>query len=117
MGAARDPRVVTPQPNAAPPPTEAPKDLAPAPASTALARPPDPMQAIDLLGGAADPVWAVEGLANCRLPYLIGVRHHSPVLASAMPALLDAAGPDLLLVEMPEELQPWLVWLGTEDLE
>ena len=60
---------------------------------------------------------AVAALADCRAPYLIGVRHHSAVLANALPALLDAAAPDLVLLELPEELQPWLEWLGAEDLE
>jgi len=32
-----------------------------------------------------DPSLAVDALASCRDPFLIGVRHHSPVLASAMP--------------------------------
>jgi hypothetical protein len=64
-----------------------------------------------------DPAHAVDALADCRAPYLIGVRHHSAVMASAMPALLDAAAPDLVLLELPEELQPWLEWLGAEDLE
>nr|WP_222108389.1 DUF5682 family protein [Streptomyces cupreus] len=45
-------------------------------------------------------------------PYLIGVRHHAPSLAAAMPALLDAAKPDVVLVELPDEMQEWLPWLG-----
>ena len=64
-----------------------------------------------------DPHAALEALAAWRMPYLVGVRHHSPVLAAALPALLDALEPDLVLVEMPEELQPWLSWLGAPDLE
>ncbi|WP_265293068.1 vWA domain-containing protein [Streptomyces sp. SHP 1-2] len=48
-------------------------------------------------------------------PYLIGVRHHAPSLAAAVPALLDAAGPDVLLVELPAEMQEWLPWLGHEE--
>ena len=63
-----------------------------------------------------DPAQAVDALADCRAPYLIGVRHHSAVLASAIPALLDAAAPDLVLLELPEELQPWLEWLGAETI-
>jgi len=47
--------------------------------------------------------------------HLIGVRHHSPMLAAAMPALLDAARPDALLVELPTEMQPWLQWLAHPD--
>ncbi|WP_312871176.1 DUF5682 family protein, partial [Streptomyces lonarensis] len=45
-------------------------------------------------------------------PYLIGVRHHSPALAAAVPALLTAADPQVLLVELPAETQPWLRWLA-----
>ncbi|MEU7002151.1 DUF5682 family protein [Nonomuraea sp. NPDC046570] len=60
-----------------------------------------------------DPVAAVEELVACRSPYLVGVRHHSPVLAAAMPALLEAAAPDAVLVELPGELEPWLEWLGS----
>ncbi|MET9072303.1 DUF5682 family protein [Streptomyces sp. NPDC004232] len=45
----------------------------------------------------------------------MGVRHHAPSLAAAVPALLDAAGPDVLLVELPAELQEWLPWLAHEE--
>ncbi|MFI2780799.1 DUF5682 family protein [Streptomyces sp. ALB3] len=50
-------------------------------------------------------------------PLLIGVRHHAPSLAAALPALLDAAAPDILLVELPAEFQPWLGWLAHEETE
>nr|WP_055585895.1 DUF5682 family protein [Peterkaempfera griseoplana] len=46
---------------------------------------------------------------------LIGVRHHSPALAAAVPALLAAARPDVVLVELPEELEEWLPWLVHPD--
>lgn len=46
---------------------------------------------------------------------LIGIRHHSPALAAAMPALLAAARPDLVLVELPSELEEWLPWLVHPD--
>ncbi|MEU9734888.1 DUF5682 family protein [Streptomyces sp. NPDC048002] len=55
---------------------------------------------------------AVAALTDPAAPYLIGVRHHAPSLAAAVPALLEAAQPDVLLVELPEELQEWLPWLG-----
>ncbi|MFE2871465.1 DUF5682 family protein [Embleya sp. NPDC059259] len=58
---------------------------------------------------------AAERLAASRQPYLIGVRHHAPSLAAAVPALLDAARPDVLLVELPHEAAPWLQWLAHED--
>ncbi|MCM2388543.1 DUF5682 family protein [Streptomyces sp. CWNU-1] len=51
-------------------------------------------------------------LAGCRDPYLIGVRHHSPALAAAVPALLAAADPEVVLIELPEEFAPWLDHLG-----
>ncbi|MFI6584935.1 DUF5682 family protein [Embleya sp. NPDC050493] len=58
---------------------------------------------------------AAARLAASRQPYLIGVRHHAPSLAAAVPALLDAARPDVLLVELPHEAAPWLEWLAHED--
>jgi len=58
----------------------------------------------------------VERLAELRRPFIVGVRHHSPVIAAAMPALLDAAAPDVVYLELAEELQPWLEWLGHPDL-
>jgi hypothetical protein len=67
--------------------------------------------------GWTDPQAAVEALAGCRLPFIVGVRHHSPVLAAAMPTILDAAAPDLLLLELAEDLGPWLPWLARPDLE
>ncbi|MFF8770908.1 DUF5682 family protein [Kitasatospora sp. NPDC015120] len=48
-------------------------------------------------------------------PYLIGVRHHAPSLSAVVPALLDAAAPEVLLVELPAEFQPWLGLLADED--
>ncbi len=47
-------------------------------------------------------------------PYLIGVRHHAPSLSAVVPALLDAARPEVLLVELPAEFQPWLDLLADE---
>ncbi|MFF0444969.1 DUF5682 family protein [Streptomyces sp. NPDC004609] len=54
------------------------------------------------------PEEALASLAGCRDPYLIGVRHHSPALAAAVPALLEAAAPEVLFIELPEEFAPWL---------
>jgi hypothetical protein len=54
----------------------------------------------------------VDRLADHRTPYLIGVRHHSPALAAAMPAMLEAADPEVLLIELPEELGSWLPHLA-----
>jgi hypothetical protein len=58
----------------------------------------------------------VERLAELRRPFIVGVRHHSPVIAAVMPAMLEAAAPDVVYLELPEELQPWLEWLGHADL-
>ncbi|MFF3372502.1 DUF5682 family protein [Streptomyces sp. NPDC002680] len=58
---------------------------------------------------------AVAALTDPAVPYLIGVRHHAPSLAAAVPALLDEAKPDVLLVELPAEMQEWLPWLGHEE--
>ncbi|MEV1119488.1 DUF5682 family protein [Actinosynnema sp. NPDC049800] len=55
-------------------------------------------------------------LADHRHPYLIGVRHHSPALAAVVPALLEAFAPEVLLVELPEELGEWLPHLADPDL-
>ncbi|MFC9202978.1 DUF5682 family protein [[Kitasatospora] papulosa] len=69
--------------------------------------------------GPTSPEAAVAALAATGpgLPFLIGVRHHAPSLAAALPALLDAAAPDVLLVELPAEFQPWLGWLAHEETE
>ncbi|MFE4820486.1 DUF5682 family protein [Streptomyces sp. NPDC056704] len=61
---------------------------------------------------AASPEVALEALAECREPFLIGVRHHSPALAAAVPGMLSAAAPEVLLIELPEEFAPWLEHLG-----
>ncbi|MEV6864572.1 DUF5682 family protein [Streptosporangium subroseum] len=59
-----------------------------------------------------DPRNAVDALAGASWPYLLGVRHHSPALAAAVPALLDAAGAEVVCVELPADFQPWLVHLA-----
>ncbi|MEU9451979.1 DUF5682 family protein [Streptomyces sp. NPDC048277] len=58
---------------------------------------------------------ALAALTDPAAPYLIGVRHHAPSMAAVVPALLDAAKPDVLLVELPAELQEWLPWLAHEE--
>ncbi|WP_327312943.1 DUF5682 family protein [Streptomyces sp. NBC_01235] len=58
---------------------------------------------------------ALAALTDPAAPYLIGVRHHAPSLAAAVPALLDEAKPDVVLVELPAEMQEWLPWLGHEE--
>ncbi|MEW2417255.1 DUF5682 family protein [Streptomyces sp. NPDC046866] len=60
----------------------------------------------------ADPRAAVDALAASRSPYLLGVRHHSPALAAVVPALLDAAGAQVVCVELPADFQPWLEHLA-----
>ncbi|MGW0980997.1 DUF5682 family protein [Streptomyces xiamenensis] len=63
---------------------------------------PDAARARDVLAELTDPAGAL----------LVGVRHHAPSLATALPALLDAAEPDVLHVELPADLQDWLPWLA-----
>ncbi|MDT0320740.1 DUF5682 family protein [Streptomyces millisiae] len=58
---------------------------------------------------------ALRELTDPAGPHLIGVRHHAPSLAAVMPRLLDAAAPEVLLVELPAELQDWLAWLAHEE--
>ncbi|MFF4618350.1 vWA domain-containing protein [Nonomuraea jabiensis] len=59
-----------------------------------------------------DPREAVAALAASSRPYLLGVRHHSPALAVVLPALLDAADPEVVCVELPADFQPWLAYLA-----
>ncbi|MFG3188734.1 DUF5682 family protein [Streptomyces omiyaensis] len=59
-----------------------------------------------------DPRTAVDALAASRAPYLLGVRHHSPALAAVVPALLDAADPEVVCVELPADFRPWLEHLA-----
>ncbi|MFC9060482.1 DUF5682 family protein [Streptomyces sp. NPDC057074] len=78
--------------------------------------PPAPLAASPApLPPSPSPDEAVAALTDPAAPYLIGVRHHAPSLAAAVPALLDAAAPDVLLVELPAEMQEWLPWLGHEE--
>ncbi|MEW2298522.1 DUF5682 family protein [Streptomyces sp. NPDC006655] len=64
---------------------------------------------------SGSPERALAALTDPAGPYLIGVRHHAPSLAAAVPALLGDAKPDVLLVELPAELQDWLHWLAHEE--
>ncbi|MEU7994811.1 DUF5682 family protein [Micromonospora sp. NPDC049060] len=61
---------------------------------------------------SADPRAVVDALAGSVRPYLIGVRHHSPALAAVVPALLDAAGAEVVCVELPADFQRWLPYLS-----
>lgn len=71
---------------------------------------------LDTGSDAGSDLAVIERLAAHREPYLIGVRHHSPALAAVVPALLDAADPEVVLVELPEELGEWLPHLGDPEL-
>lgn len=55
---------------------------------------------------------ALAALAASEAPFLCGVRHHSPACAAALPHLLASFAPEVLLLELPPELEPWLEWLG-----
>ncbi len=62
------------------------------------------------------PEASLEALAASTAPWIIGVRHHSPALAAAMPKLLDSFQPTVVLLELPYDLDPWLRWLGSPEL-
>ncbi|WP_435177168.1 DUF5682 family protein [Actinacidiphila sp. bgisy145] len=66
--------------------------------------------------GRAEVAAEAAGLAGCREPYLIGVRHHSPALAAAVPRLLEEAAPDVLFVELPEDFGSWLPYLADPEV-
>jgi hypothetical protein len=63
------------------------------------------------------PIEALDRLAGCRAPLLIGVRHHSAALTRVMPQLLADFRPATILLELPPDFQPWLEYLGRDDLE
>ena len=51
-------------------------------------------------------------LAQCRQPFLIGVRHHSAAMAKVIPQLLDQFAPEIILLELPPEFSEWIPWLA-----
>ncbi len=59
-----------------------------------------------------DPRPAIEEITSSTRPHLIGVRHHSPALASAVEELLAASAPDVLAIELPTEAAEWVEWLA-----
>lgn len=61
---------------------------------------------------AADPAIELDRLVESTAPYVIGVRHHSPAISTAVPDLLEGFTPEVLLVELPAQFQAWLPWLG-----
>lgn len=61
---------------------------------------------------SSDPGAAIRELASCRDPLLIGIRHHSPALAVAVPILLEEHRPDVLAIELPPEAAGWIPWLA-----
>lgn len=65
-----------------------------------------------MTASTAEPIGAVDRLVESTAPYVLGVRHHSPAVSTVVPDLLDAFAPELLLVELPVQFQPWLEWLG-----
>jgi hypothetical protein len=62
-----------------------------------------------------EPAEALERLAGSTAPFVIGVRHHSPAVASIVVRALDAFDPTHVLVELPAELEAWLPWVGHDD--
>ncbi|MFJ4963362.1 DUF5682 family protein [Streptomyces sp. NPDC088729] len=62
-----------------------------------------------------EPRAVLTSLAESTEPYLLGVRHHSPALAAAVPALLDASGARAVCVELPADFQSWLPHLAHPD--
>jgi hypothetical protein len=60
---------------------------------------------------------ALDLLAGCRAPLLIGIRHHSAALARVMPKILTDFKPRAILVEMPPDFQSWLEHLVKRELE
>lgn len=63
-----------------------------------------------------EPRAALDRLAGSEAPLIVGVRHHSPACAAAVPELLERFRPERVLVELPVEMQPWLPWLGAREL-
>ena len=46
---------------------------------------------------------------------LVGIRHHSPACAAALPHLLAEFAPDCIALELPPDFDEWLSWLAHED--
>ncbi|MCO8121993.1 DUF5682 family protein [Stieleria sp. TO1_6] len=59
-----------------------------------------------------DPVAECARLHLCDAPLLIGVRHHSAMLARAMGSILDRFSPQRILIEMPSDLSDWMVHIA-----
>lgn len=57
---------------------------------------------------------AIAALHAADAPTLIGVRHHSAVLARVVPQLLDRIQPETVLIELPADLQSWLEYVADE---
>lgn len=56
----------------------------------------------------------LDQLANCRSPYLIGVRHHSAAISRIVEPLLRNVNPSCVLLEMPIDFADWLHLLTDE---
>lgn len=56
----------------------------------------------------------LEQLANCRSPYLIGVRHHSAAICRIIDPLLRQIKPSCILLELPVDFADWLHLLTDE---
>ena len=54
-------------------------------------------------------------LLESEAPLLVGVRHHSAMLARAVPAMLDTFKPKSVLIELPSDLQDSMGYLAHPD--
>nr|BFE61593.1 DUF5682 family protein [Dactylosporangium thailandense] len=107
----------TPLPGSAPSPhgdsTPSPYgDGAPPPRLTGAASAALRSVASGVAGAGVDPDEAIAALAGATVPFLIGVRHHSPALSVVIGELLDRFRPEVLLLELPAEFASWLPWLA-----
>ena len=48
--------------------------------------------------------------------HLLGIRHHGPGSARSVLGALDDLAPDIVLVEVPADVEPALRWVGHVDL-
>ena len=59
-----------------------------------------------------EPDVRLDQLAASSMPSLIGVRHHSAILAARMNELLEHAKPKRICIELPLEFEEWIEWIA-----